>query len=260
MNAERGRVSRRLFLGSAGWALSCSGQKVASRNSAKLEVKPGPATRQAGSGVHKLGLDAERDALLYVPDVCAKGTSPLVISLHGANGTAERGLKILHEQADQQGFCVLAPFSRDYTWDFIVGGFGPDIEFMNRALEKTFSMCAIQTSALAIGGFSDGASYALSVGLANGTLFRSILAFSPGFMAPPAVEGSPGIFISHGTRDRVLPIGRTSRNIAEKLRRAKARLVYREFDGPHMVPADMAKEAAAMFIEGTGGCAANAPG
>ena len=59
-------------------------------------MKPGPVTRQAGAGVHKLGLDSERDALLYVPDVCAKGTSPLVISLHGANGTAERGLKILH--------------------------------------------------------------------------------------------------------------------------------------------------------------------
>ena len=38
-------------------------------------------------------------------------------------------------------------------------------------------------------GFSDGASYALSLGAANGDLFTHIAAFSPGFMRPPVSVG-----------------------------------------------------------------------
>jgi predicted esterase len=34
---------------------------------------------------------------------------------------------------------------------------------------------------LAVSGFSDGASYALSIGPANGDLFTHVMAFSPGF-------------------------------------------------------------------------------
>lgn len=36
-------------------------------------------------------------------------------------------------------------------------------------------------------GFSDGASYALSLGLPNGNLFSHIVAFSPGFMRAPTL-------------------------------------------------------------------------
>ena len=60
-------------------------------------------------------------------------------------------------------------------------------------------------------GFSDGASYALSIGLANGDLFGHVLAWSPGFVAPPEFVGRPRVFVSHGTDDRVLPIDRCSR-------------------------------------------------
>jgi phospholipase/carboxylesterase len=62
-------------------------------------------------------------------------------------------------------------------------------------------------------GFSDGASYALSLGLTNGDLFRHVIAFSPGFMAPAARRGEPPVFVSHITRDGVLPIGVTSHRI-----------------------------------------------
>jgi predicted esterase len=40
-------------------------------------------------------------------------------------------------------------------------------------------------------GFSDGASYALSLGLANGDLFTHVLGFSPGFMRVPRHVGRP---------------------------------------------------------------------
>ncbi len=35
---------------------------------------------------------------------------------------------------------VSSPHSRDNTWDAIGGSFGPDVKFVNRALELVFEM------------------------------------------------------------------------------------------------------------------------
>jgi phospholipase/carboxylesterase len=100
---------------------------------------------------------------------------------------------------------------------------------------------------VAAGGFSDGASYALSLGLTNGDLFTHVMAFSPGFMAPADHVGEPDCYVSHGTRDQVLPIDRCSRRIVPALERAGYEVRYREFDGPHTVPNDIAREAVGWF-------------
>jgi phospholipase/carboxylesterase len=84
--------------------------------------------------------------------------------------------------------------------------YGPDAEFIDRALEQTFDRLAVDAKKLAVEGFSDGASYTLSIGLTNGDLFTHVLAFSPGFAAPAGREGTPRIFVSHGVNDNVLPL------------------------------------------------------
>ncbi len=71
-----------------------------------------------------------------------------------------------------------------------------------------------------MGGFADGASYALSLGITNGDLFTHVLAVAPAFMAPAAQRGSPRVFIAHGTEDGALPIKASSRRIVPPLRRA----------------------------------------
>ena len=143
---------------------------------------------------------------------------------------------------------VLAPDSRERTWDAIGGQFGPDVAFLDTALRKTFELAPIDQSRVAIGGFSDGASYALSLGLINGDLFTHILAFSPGFIVADRTRGKPAIFMSHGTNDEILPIDRTSRRLAPSLKAAGYPLEYREFDGPHTVPAAIAHDACAWMI------------
>ena len=62
-------------------------------------------------------------------------------------------------------------------------------------------------------------------------------------------RGSPRIFVSHGTQDRVLPIDRTSRQVAPRLANAGYDVVYREFDGPHTVPPPIARDALAWFLD-----------
>jgi len=159
-------------------------------------------------------------------------------------------MDLLIRLADRAGVILLAPSSRAHTWDVIVGSYGPDVALIDRALGEVFESYAVDARRVAVGGFSDGASYALSLGVTNGELFTHVLAFSPGFMAPGAAQGEPRIFISHGTRDEVLPIHRCSGRIVPSLERAGYKVEYHEFDGPHTVPPDMAERAVNLLLEG----------
>ncbi len=125
----------------------------------------------------------------------------------------------------------------------ILGDYGHDVAEIDRLLSLTFGRYAVDPERIAVSGFSDGASYALSLGLTNGDLFHAVVAFSPGFSVVRERRGSPRVFISHGIDDRVLPIDRTSRQIVPRLRASDYDLVYREFDGGHTVPPDIAREA-----------------
>src|SRR5215212_7108926 len=167
-------------------------------------------------------LGAARDSYLYVPATYrVERPVPLVLLLHGAGGHAHQCLDLLRSLADAAGLLLLAPASRDRTWDLLVGRrYGPDLALIDRALEQTFSRYAVAPERVAIGGFSDGASYALSLGITNGDLCTHVLAFSPGFAAPAGRVGSLRIFVSHGTRDGVLPIDRCSRRIVPDLERS----------------------------------------
>jgi predicted esterase len=169
--------------------------------------------------------------------------APFALLMHGAGGDARGGIDPLLRFADAAGLLLLAPDSRDVTWDVIMRSFGPDIEVMDRALGHVFARYNIDADRLAIGGFSDGASYALSVGLTNGDLFTHVIAFSPGFASPGEVVGQPRIFITHGVGDQVLPIDRTSRRLQPRLRGAGYQVVYEEFPGGHAVPVDRAQRA-----------------
>ena len=62
-------------------------------------------------------------------------------------------------------------------------------------------------------------------------------------------RGKPSVFISHGTQDVVLPINNTSRVITPRLRAAGYDVLYREFDGPHQLLPEIAREAFAWFVK-----------
>src|SRR5205085_1473653 len=84
-------------------------------------------------------------------------------------------------------------------WDLLAGGWGRDVAVLDAALAEVFGTCPV--SRTGFGGFSDGASYALSLGLGNGDLAEALIAFSPGFAAPSAAVGRPRVWISHGRAD-----------------------------------------------------------
>ncbi len=221
----------------------------------ELAARPQAVTRAAKTGLMRLENARGRSGLLYVPESYRPGkAAPLVVMLHGAGGTAQHSMDLARRHADRSGFILLAPASAAPSWDIISRrAYGPDVSAIDGALKDLFARYSVDSKRVAIAGFSDGASYALSLGLTNGELFTDILAFSPGFTAPAKSEGRPGIFISHGVRDQVLPIDVCSRRIVPQLQRAGYHVDYREFPDGHSVPPELARAAFDRLTEDRGG-------
>lgn len=217
----------------------------------RLAARPSAPKLSPATGRSSLGLVYGRDGILYVPaSYNANSPAPLVLMLHGAGQSSEIGIRPFLPFADAAGLVLVAPDSRGGTWDFLYGPYGADVAFIDRALAHVFERCAIDPSRITIEGFSDGASYALSLGLTNGDLFSRIIAFSPCILAPAATVGRPRIFMSHGTDDRILPIDSCGRRLATKLVSLGYQLDFHEFNGPHLVPKETAQEAVAWLVAG----------
>ena len=249
-------------------ATACQSGSTDSASTPLLKAQPSTTRTTYTSGTHALGLGESRDGWLHVPATAETGPLPLIVLFHGAGGSADRFLRRLAPIVESTGVAVLAPDSRGRTWDVILGeqstlldivsgqrrssGFGPDVAFLDRALERVFQKVNVDPARLAVGGFSDGATYALSLGLINGELFRRILAFSPGFFVEGEPHGRPRVFISHGRSDDILPIDQCSRRIVPLLQKRGYDVTFREFDGRHEVPEAIARDAFIALAGTTG--------
>ncbi|MCY1330782.1 hypothetical protein D9M69_164240 [compost metagenome] len=212
--------------------------------------RSGPATAPLPPGRHALGIAAERDAVLFVPDGLDAGAPvPLLVMFHGAGGHAEKVLPHLEPHAQRHGFLVLAPQSLYPTWDIVIGGNGPDLERLHLALAAVASRYRIHRERVGFAGFSDGASYALSVGITNGDIASHVLAFSGGFMSVFMQEGAPKVFVAHGRDDEQLPIATSGRTHAARLRAAGYAVEYVEFDGLHVIHPPVVEQAIAFFLQ-----------
>jgi len=217
------------------------------RLTARIPSAPAVARPPLAPGVHPLDALGLPDHLLLVPDGAAAGAA-LLVWFHGAGGDAARSLATVREAAGGAGALVLLPSSVDSTWDLLTGRTGADVAPLDAALEHVLATADVGRVAFA--GFSDGASYALSLGLANGDLAEAVLAFSPGFVAPPSLTGRPRCWVSHGTADAVLPVDRCGRRVVALLERWEHPVRYEEFDGGHVVRPDHLVSALAWWLDG----------
>lgn len=204
-----------------------------------------------GPGTYQLGFADRRAALLHVPAPTGRA-APLLLLLHGAGKLDGGSYALALDWARRRQAFVLAPSSLDSSWDFLRGGYGPDLAFLDQLLAWTMQRYAIDPAAISIAGFSDGASYALSVGLMNGDLFSDILAFSPGCARPLRQVGQPRIFIGHGQLDPVLPLS-CGQNIARSLSEQGYDVQFEPFDGAHYVLPEQAGGALARLAPAGGG-------
>lgn len=260
-DAVRGGPSRRTFVRlSLGAVLApgvagCFKDLTAYREGPRLSARPGAPTGSPVTGsIQPLGLGGRRDGYLYVPTTYSPEVPmPLFVALHGAGGRG-RDWESYPARAETRGMIVLAPDSRASTWDLVTEGlFGPDARFLDGALTHTFRQCRVDPGHIVLGGFSDGASYALSLGVANGDLFTHLIAYSPGFFeAGQPLTGSPTVFVAHGRQDAILPYAYTSQALVPGLERSGYDVTFHSFDGGHQVPAEVSEAALDWFLGAPG--------
>jgi phospholipase/carboxylesterase len=249
-------MNRREFAFTAGAALLAGCMNtgdplpILSGDPAHLVARPKTPNRSPTLGSTPLGLGGNRDGFLYVPQsYVATRPASLMVLLHGAGRSSEDWANSpLDALFGSKNIVVLAPDSRSASWDIRYGSYDVDVEFINRALDHTFSRIAVDRAHIALGGFSDGASYALSLGVTNGDLFTHVVGFSPGFYRPDMKRGKPPIFISHGTKDPILQFDNTQDELVPLLKTQGYNVEFVSFDGGHAVPFDIASRAMDWYV------------
>ena len=205
-------------------------------------------------------IELDEGAVAYVPAAALDRPLPMLVMLHGAGGQAGGMIERFRRVADAQGIILLAPQSAGRTWDLILaasasrgnGTFrfsGGDSARIERAMDRLGERAVVDRDRVTLAGFSDGASYALSLGPTRPDRYRSILAFSPGFVArSAATTGRQPIFIAHGRRDNILPFSRSRHIVVPQLRSAGHQVTFHPFDGGHSI-AEEAITQALRFLE-----------
>jgi len=212
----------------------------------------------------KLSLDASATALadkpgmqtlgdyayFYRPAGDASERRPLLLLLHGAGMSASDFIDGARAEADRCGCLLLAVQSKGATWDTVrlsrraafdgvtdvYRMFGADTDRIEAALSTALRAGDADARSVLLVGFSDGASFALSLGLANRSIFRGVVAIAPGFYVEPSPTGpKQRVFIAHSPTDQVLPFERTRDDIVAPLERAGLDLRFRTFEGGHRV-------------------------
>jgi poly(3-hydroxybutyrate) depolymerase len=235
-------MHRRQFIGLG--AIGAIGLGLAPRVDAR--------TRRQGEfkyGESRLGIsDDDRDGTLYVPQSYKAGTGmPVVMWLHGLAGSGE-GSRGLFPLADEFGFIVIAPESRGLTWGNEIPGFDADVRFLGPAYRHVASLVDLDPDHVALAGVSDGAGYALSMGLAYGNVFQHLMVFSGGLMIPFRHQGKPRIFLAHGVDDTQMPIDLTARKFVPRLKAEGYDVTYHEYQGGHRVPPAEVRDAFKWFL------------
>lgn len=175
----------------------------------------------------------ERGGLsMYIPENLDKSKpAALVMALHGGTGHGSDMLWSWLREARSRGFVVIAPTSMGDTWPIM----GDDVEnpYLLNYLESASQYFTIDPDRVLLAGMSDGATYALQVGLRSQSPFTHIAAFS-GVLDPLlSINGefefarNRRIYMVHGALDWMFPIDMAKLAHAQ-LSAAGADITYRE--------------------------------
>lgn len=188
---------------------------------------------------------------VFVPAHYQPGTPiGLLVMLHGGGSAGQQYIGTFQALADAHDFIILAPDSKQLTWDMIASTrVGVDIPRLEMAIEYVLQRATIDPARIWLGGHSDGASYALTLGTANGDRFRKLLIFAAGIYWTPYKIGRPDVRVVHGQFDPVFPFSQVTSEVVRPLERAGYAVTFAPFAGGHDLPSDVA-EAAIRWAKG----------
>lgn len=168
--------------------------------------------RDIGTGLLHVGM--ENDAYsrggysLYVPEnYCPERPLPLVVALHGGYGHGRDFLWTWLREARSRGFALLSPTSIGTTWS--ITSIDDDARKLKRHMEEVYARINIDRSRILVTGMSDGATFALCLGLREASWFTAIAPVS-GVLSLTDLTGAKARRICwvHGALDWMFPVSR----------------------------------------------------
>jgi phospholipase/carboxylesterase len=231
-----------------------------------------PAAPVAAAAQGRL-LPLPDEAVAYIP-ASAGPKPPLLVLLHGAGRTRLSMIERFKPEAEKRGIVLLAPTSRGITWDLILNARRPagpgsvideklrrrfgrsrDTDRVEAAIKSLAATLPIDRAHIVLAGFSDGATFALAMGMQRAYDFSAVIAWSPGI---PFESEQPArrrrVFVSHGRQDPVLKFEVDCGEIVPLLRDEGASVTFVPFEGVHELP----KPVAEMFLDAAFGPAPGA--
>jgi phospholipase/carboxylesterase len=197
------------------------------------------------------------DAIAYIPASAGAGPHPpLLVLLHGAGHRQLEMVQHMESEADARGIVLLGPTSRGITWDAVSiaeqppsldsplanarahrFGSSRDADRVEAAIAALAKVVPVDRAHTALAGFSDGATFALAMGMSRSHPFAAVIAWSPG-IAIETAEPARGrrVFISHGRQDPILRFEVTCGEIVPLVQGEGAMVSFVPFDGGHEAP------------------------
>ena len=214
------------------------------------------------------------EAVAYIP-ATAGAQPPLLVLLHGAGRARMAMIEHFEAQAERRGIVLLAPTSAGPTWDVVRIAMEPpspgsalterlgnrysgsrDSRRVDAAIQNLEKIVPVDVRRTVLAGFSDGATFALAMGMARSHPFSAVIAWSPGI---PIETSQPArgrrVFVSHGRQDRTLSFDVDCSEIVPLLQSEGALVSFMPFDGVHELP-EAAKDA---FLDASFGPVPGAP-
>jgi len=198
--------------------------------------EPEPRDEPSPTGVVAVERGSARATLLVPEALDPTRRYPLVTVLHGAGRQDELLARAFQGEPDRRQALFLVPRSARPTWDLVAGGGRPDLDFLAWAYDLIYRRYPIDFGRQALLGYSDGASYALSVGLSNPRIFRAVMGWAAGFaaiddanLAPD--DPKPPILLEYGTHDELFPFERIALPMRAELERLGYRVEFRVDEG-----------------------------
>lgn len=208
------------------------------------------------TGFVRLEQGPGRAVLLTPEEIDPSRRYPLFTVLHGAGRQDELLVKASRDEPERRDAFFLVPRSIAPTWDLIAGTGSGDLEFLEYAWDLIDRRYPIDPARKGLIGYSDGASYALSVGLSNPQYFSAIMVWAAGFVVlePDTLElphRKPRLYLEYGTHDPLFPFEQIAVPMRDNLQRAGYEVTFSADEGgKHWPSGSFQREALDWYFAG----------
>jgi phospholipase/carboxylesterase len=219
---------------------------------------PADEVAAAAGGLVTISNEVARGYLLLPDSIDPVRAYPLVTVFHGAGRQDELLVRAYQDEPARRGALFFIPRSTYPTWDLLVGQDRPDLDFLEQAYGEIYRRVRVDHARQALIGYSDGASYALAVGLSNPRLFSAVMGWAAGFVvfekaAISPTDPRPRNLLEHGTHDTVFPFEDIALRNCAILRRLGYEVELRVDEGGiHWPSRDFQPAALDWFFEAAG--------